>query len=290
MGRTKRIVASLLALSAPLLWSGAGAAQTPGSATPNLARLLEGVAVRVQEYYDRVGTILCLETVTQQDLKFNLTPMGKPRVTVYELAVARDPAGEGEREFRIERTLQLVNGKRPRRNQEPECTDPKTGTPEPLAFLLAGNQARYRFSLAPGARGGPEGTVAIDFSQTPPEWVDIRWKGTCFEASGGGEDGRIWVDPETFDVLQVEARLAKPFLVPVPGRLSGVAMPIRVERSEAVLRFAYVKFEQPDETVLLPESIETLTVFRGVASLRITHKFSSHRRFLSESIIRPASY
>jgi hypothetical protein len=42
--------------------------------------------------------------------------------------------------------------------------------------------------------------------------------------------------------------------------------------------------------VLLPESIESLTVFRGAPSLRTTQKLSNFRRFLSESSIRTTAF
>ena len=122
------------------------------------------------------------------------------------------------------------------------------------------------------ATGGPAGTRAVDFVQTPPDGVQITWKGNCFDAEGGGQEGRVWFDRQTFDVIRIDARLSKPFLVPVPSGLFGIQPTIRVERSEVLIRFSRVKFEKPDEIVLLPESIETLTVFRGVPSLRTVTK------------------
>jgi hypothetical protein len=181
-----------------------------------------------------------------------------------------------------------VNGKPAKKNEEPGCTDPKTGTPEPLEFLLAKNQRGFRFSYPLAARGGPPRAIAIDFVQTPPDRIDIKWKGDCFEAEGGGEEGRLWFDPETFDVLQIETRLPKPFPIPVPS-FFGAPMPaVRVEKSEITMRFTRVPFEKPDETVLLPESTEIVTVFRGVPSLRTVQTLSNFRRFLSESTVRPA--
>ena len=263
-------------------------AQAPQPAPSGLERALAGLADRVRHYYDRIGTIICQETVTQQELKFNLAPTGKPRITVYELSVTRDTRSKDDTEFRVERKLQSVNGKPAKKNEEPECTDPKTGTPEPLGFLLAGSQHRYRFSYPLAARGGPPRAIAVDFLQTPPDRVDITWKGSCFEAQGGGEEGRLWFDPETFDVLQIEVRLAKPFNVPVPSFFGSPGPPVRVEKSEVTMRFTTVKFEKPDETVLLPESTEIVTVFRGVPSLRTIQTLSNFRRFLAESTIRPA--
>lgn len=259
----------------------------PVAQSGDLTRILSNLAERTQQYYDRFISIICTETVQQQELKFNLTPTGKPRVTVYELSVSRDAASNDEGDFRVGRTLQSVNGRPARKNQRPGCTDPKTGTPEPLAFLLAANQAAYQFTLAAGAAGGPAGAHAVDFVESPPERVRVTWNGNCFDAEGGGHAGRLWFDPATFDVLQVDVRLSRPFLVPLPaGSSLGIMPAIRVERWEATLRFARVNFSHPDETALLPESIETLTVFRGASSLRTSQKLSNFRRFLSESSIR----
>ena len=283
-----RGLSGLAVLTWLLTRAGPSGAQSPQTPPQNLATALAGLAERAQQYYDRISSIICIETVTQQELKSNLTPVGKPRVTVYELSVTRDTRPKGDPEFHVERTLQMVNGKRARRNEEPGCTDPKTGTPEPLGFLLAKNQRNFKFSLSATAAGGPAGTVALDFVQAPPDRVDVKWKGNCFNAEGGGEDGRLWFEPGTFDVLQIAARLPKPFLIMVPS--FGLSNPpIRVERSNVTMRFGRVRFEQPDETVLLPESTETATVFRGAPSWRIVQKLSNFRRFLSVSTVRPAT-
>lgn len=285
-----RAVHGLALLVAALLCAGAGLAQTPAAAAAGVAAILGGFAERTQQYYDRFTSIICTETVQQQDLRFNLQPVGKPRVTVFELSVSRDPASNDGGDFRVERTLLSVNGKAAKKNQEPGCTDPKTGSPEPLEFLLAKNQARFRFALNEGAADGPEGARALDFVQWPPDRVQVKWTANCFQAEGGGQEGRVWFDPATFDVLQVDVKLSTPFLVPVPERSFGVQPSIRVERSDMTIRFARVRFEKPDETVLLPDSIETLTVFRGVASLRSVHKLTNYRRFLSESTIRAVEF
>ena len=251
----------------------------------DLALILGRLADRTQQYYDRFISIICTETVQTQDLKFNLAPDGRPRTTVYELSVSRNPGGTADPEFRVERTLQSVNGRPARKNQRVECTDPKTGTPEPLGFLLASNQRRYQFTVA-DAGAGPPGTRAIDFIETPPQRVRIKWEGNCFEADGGGQQGRIWFDPETHDVVQLEVRLSKPFAIPMPDRFFGLQPAIRVEKSEMTLRFSRVEFQQPEEALMLPESIETLHVLRGVPSLQIRQSLANYRRFLIRTEIR----
>jgi hypothetical protein len=286
VNQVHRFVQGCALLAALLVWSAVGLGQAASSGAGELSAILTGLSDRTQQYYDRFISIICTETVQQQDLKLNLSPTGRPRVTVYELSVSRDPRSNDDK-FRVERTLLSVNGRPAKKNQEPACTDPKTGTPEPLEFLLARNQQRYRFSLSRTSSGGPEGTRAIDFVQTPPDQVTVKWSRNCFDAEGGGQEGRVWFDPETFDVLRVDARLSKPFPVPVPPSVFGVQPTITVERSEVTLRLARVKFENPDEVVVLPESIDTLTVFRGVPSLRTSQKLGNFRRFLSETTIRP---
>jgi hypothetical protein len=255
--------------------------QQPGA----LLDVLAGLADRTQQYYDRFISIICTETVTTQDLRFNLKPVGGPRITVYELSVAKDAQAKGAAVFRVDRTLQSVNGRPARKNQRAECTDPKTGTPEPLGFLLAQNQSRYRFSIAE-AKDGPPRARAIDFIESPPERVRVKWEGSCFEAEGGGHQGRVWFDPGTYDVLQVDLRLSKPFLIPLPNAAFGIQPAIRVEKSEMTLRFSRVEFQQPDESVLLPYSIDTLHVLRGVPSLRIHQKLANYRRFLTKTELR----
>lgn len=252
----------------------------------DLALVLASLSQRTQQYYDRFISIICTETVHTQNLGHDLAPAGRRRTTVYELSVSKDVGGKRVNEFRVERTLQSVNGRPARRNQRSECTDPKTGTPEPLGFLLASNLTRYQFTLSDAA-GGPPGTRAIDFVEIPPERVRVKWEGNCFEAEGGGHMGRVWFDPETYDISQVVVRLSKPFLVPLPDGFFGIRPAIRVEKSEMTLRFSRVEFHQPDEGVMLPASIETLHILRGVPSMQIHQTLAGYRRFLTQSEIRP---
>ena len=52
------------------------------------------------------------------------------------------------------------------------------------------------------------------------------------------------------------------------------------------MRYKSVAFRDPDEVMLLPESIESLTVVRsGLQSTRRTEIFTDYRRFLTEGRI-----
>src|SRR4051812_1218094 len=94
-----------VALAAAALSAGAGWAQVPDAAVvPALSAVLSHLAERTQQYYDRFTSIICTETVRQQDLRHNLAPVGKPRVTVFELSVSRDLNSTDGNDFRLERT------------------------------------------------------------------------------------------------------------------------------------------------------------------------------------------
>ena len=56
-----------------------------------------------------------------------------------------------------------------------------------------------------------------------------------------------------------------------------------IERAESSIRYRQVEFQDPQEALMLPVSIETLTVIRGVATrrVRMTQRFSDYRRFLT---------
>ena len=100
-----------------------------------------------------------------------------------------------------------------------------------------------------------------------------------------GVKGRLWLDPVTFDILRLEEGLKRPFEVRVPdkyGRLQA-EHDFTVDRVDASIRYRSVTFHDPDETVLLPESIESQTVIRGGGHVgnRTTQRFSDCRRFLT---------
>ena len=100
----------------------------------------------------------------------------------------------------------------------------------------------------------------------------------------------MWFDRDSYDVRQVDVRLSKPFLIPLPEGSFGVQPAIRVEKSETSLRFSRVDFQQPDEALMLPASIHTVHVLRGVASMRIQQTLANYRRFLTKSEIRSGSF
>ena len=101
----------------------------------------------------------------------------------------------------------------------------------------------------------------------------------------GRSRGRIWVDAETYDVLRVDDRLVGTFSFDVPREhvRRGAARSMVIERADSSIRYRRVTFSDPEETLLLPASIDSVTVIRGGGTqrTRITQRFSDYRRFLT---------
>ena len=255
-----------------------------------VARLIQRVGERLHLYHDRVTRVACTETIVQQALTRDLTPRGTARQFIYELIITRDAARPGTRapEVTAERQVMLVDGRPPAIPGPPACTDPQPTFSDPLMFLLPEKRDGYRFTAAPASAAAP-GLVVVDFEQIQADPTRVTWQGECFTADGGRAAGRIWIDPTTYDVRQLETRLAEPFPVKLPEGLSQPGIPpLMVEQSQSIVRFASVAFREPDETFLLPQSIVTVTVIpdASVPRLRTAQTFTSFRRFMTGGRVR----
>jgi hypothetical protein len=262
----------------------------------DLDRLLERVSARVEHYFERAQSLVSTESVLITSFGSNLVQEGFPRRLVYELRVAWDPATASSSlpEATLHRDLVSVNGRPPKPNEEPKCTDPKNDlqpvSPESLSMLLAANRKDYLFAAAGTSRLGGRTAVMIDFKSTvvgPPE---VKWKEDCVSLSLPGRTrGRIWIDSETADVLRIDERLSGMFDFRVPPSRSRLHAPLwmSLDRFETSTRYKPVVFHDPEETLVLPASIERTSVFRGpaVRQERTAETFSDYRRFLADSHI-----
>jgi hypothetical protein len=164
--------------------------------------------------------------------------------------------------------------------------DPKPVSPEPLAMLLPERLAESAFSYAGRGRTDGRPVVMLDYHGAvalPPE---ITWTDECVTVSLPGRSrGRIWVDAETDDVLRVDDHLVGQFHFDVPREhvRRGASSSMVIERADSSIRYRPIQFRDPEETLLLPVSVETLTVIRGggMQRVRITQRLSDHRRFLT---------
>ncbi len=265
-------------------------------APPDVDTLLARVSARVEQYYRRAQQIVCTEKATVQPIGRDYGSTGFARITESELRVESETAADGENptDAKVVRQIMKVNGRPPRdkdKKNRAGCTDPNPLSTEPLAFLLPNNRKGYTFTSAGFGKGKDRGALMIDF-------VTARSKdeGKLTENTNGVEDcfsisipsairGRVWVDATTYDVLRMEQRLAGPGDVRVgfaEQRKHNLPAFVTVERYDTTTRYKPVAFADPDEALLLPESIETMVVWRnGMESTRRRQEYSDYRRFLT---------
>jgi hypothetical protein len=246
------------------------------------------VSRRMEQWYARAATVMSTENVWIQPLRADLTPLDFPRRLAFELRVEWDPERSGSGGAPLANVLRepiRVNGKLPPGGDQ-GCMDPKPVSPEPLAMLLPGRLRESEFSPAGTSRIEGRPALMIDYRGVASLPEEITWTGECVSLNLPGRSrGRIWVDAETYDVLRVDDRLVGTFSFDVPREhiRRGAARAMVIERADSSIRYRRVAFTDPEETLLLPASIESVTVIRGGSTrrTRITQRFSDYRRFLT---------
>jgi hypothetical protein len=192
------------------------------------------------------------------------------------------------------REIRRINGREPRERDKKDrsgCTDPNPLSPEPLAFLLPTHRGEYRFTSIHEDKEKDAVALVVDFVSTVrksrPELIeDERGHDDCFDWTGPvATRGRVWVDASTREVLRVDRRIDGPIDVRVPWKIQrryNLPAWVVLERDDLSMRYKPVAFTDPEEVILLPESIESLTVIRsGLQSVRRTETYSNYRRFLT---------
>jgi hypothetical protein len=260
-----------------------------------LTATLNRVADRLLNYYQRAQSIISIETVRMQRLNAAYTPEGFARQLVYELRVEWSKPDEpgADPEPNVARRLLTVNGREPRPSDEPACEDPRASEPEPLFMLLPKHRREFGFSLGRPQRIADRPAVTLDYLSLPNIAAKQTWTKDCVSIPLEGRTrGRIWIDAETDTVLRLEEHLVGMVDVRVPREYehaNGQTW-MSLERSDFTVEYKPVRFSDPDETLVLPASIQSLRVFRGssVSRMRITQTYSGYKRFLTNSrMIRP---
>jgi hypothetical protein len=255
----------------------------------DVADTLRNIGQRIQSWYARAQTVVSTETVLIQPLRADMTPDMFPRRLAFELRVEWDPEQIGPLGVpgaTVLREMLSINGRAPERDRDPGCMDPKSVSPEPLAMLMPERLSESEFSPAGVTRVNGRAAMMIDYRGVATREPEIIWTNDCVSVSLPGRSrGRIWVDATTYDVLRIDDRLVSRFEFDVPRDhvRRGVASSMVIERAESSIRYARIDFEDPLESMMLPVSIETLTVIRGSATqrTRISQRLSNHRRFLT---------
>lgn len=277
------IVAALAAVAA---------AGTSAQSTHDVSIVLAHVGERLEQYYKRVQNIICTEKTTTQPVSSDMTPTGFARIIESELRVELDAAaddGEMAAEPKIVRSVRKINGRAPRPKDKEACHDPNPLSIEPLAFLLPANRESYAFSWGGFGKGREQHLMIIEYrpldTGKPSVKEHERDREGCLSFSmPGGTKGRIWIDAETHDVVRFEERLVSPvdFRIPVAlQRRHNFPDMAQLARYDRYVKYKAVVFDDPRETLLLPESIDELAIWRGGGSNRINQRFTDYKRFLT---------
>ena len=257
--------------------------------------MLALVGDRIAEFYKRAQKVICIETSRVQPIDLTFSSRGFARIVESELRVEAD-GGEVAGEATVMRQVRKVNGRVPRekdKNNRDGCTDPNPLSTEPLAFLLPAHRTEYEFKAAGFAKERNRPAFRIDFAsvnrKSNAELIEDKLgHDDCFDWSGNiAARGRVWVDATTYDVLRVERGVGGPVDVRVPLRIQrrhNLDTRVVIMREDTTIRYRTVAFSDPDEVLLLPESIDTLSVVSGgLQSTRRSQTYSDYKRFVGDS-------
>ena len=268
------------------------AAQRQGAI--DVAGILARVGEQVEQYFARAESVVCTETVRLAPLRYDLTfdTNTHQRQLVYEARVGWDAPIDADAppDFKVLRETISVDGRKPREKDENSCLDPTPISPEPLTMLLPGRQQKYQFTFGGLGKMDDRPAVMLDYRSRETGKVAVtQLEGRpkhCFSVDTPGHSrGRIWIDQATGEVLRLDERLTGmvDFDVPPENPRRGVSTAMTLERADSSTRYKRVRFSDPDETLLLPASVESVTVIRnsGVPRLRTTQMFTNYRRFVT---------
>jgi hypothetical protein len=160
-------------------------------------------------------------------------------------------------------------------------------------MLLAQKRDVYEFTAAGPVRFENRAALAIDFRTVSKEPPEVTWTEECVRVSVPGRTrGRIWIDAETFDVLRLDEHLTRMFDFPTSEKIArenGVFR-MALERYDSSIRYREVTFDDPPETLTLPQRVETTALWSGLGTRRylITQEYSDYRRFVTGGRVVPA--
>jgi hypothetical protein len=290
------ILLALLVLAAPTTTS---AQKRPPF---DLPALLSHAAEYVTAYYARAQSIICEETVRLQSLGWDLMPDSSPsRLLRYDLRVSwQSTTDGGVPEAQVLRTLLSINNRQPRpdagnqRKREQDdndaCMDPKAISPEPLSMFLPENQHEYEFTASGRGKVNGRSALIVDARERDRGPITSTRRDECLSWELPGRiRSRIWIDEESSEVLRIDEHLAGVYDLDIPADPkrhlpsgSGV-----LERFDSSIVYRRVTFADPDESVMLPTSKETVVVFRNVGKdrVRTSQTYRNYRRFITDGRI-----
>jgi hypothetical protein len=164
--------------------------------------------------------------------------------------------------------------------------DPRSVSPEPLAFLLPDRRHKFAFMAAGVGRVDGREALMVDYRPLDAGKPIVEWTDECVSVDVPGRwRGRVWADPKSAAVMRLDERLIGMVDLPVPRshQRFNSSLFITLERADMSIRYRPVTFRDPDETLMLPAEITSSAMWRngGSPGSRITQSFSNYRRFVT---------
>jgi hypothetical protein len=260
--------------------------QSQSESSVPLEDILQRAGDRVQQYTASILNVVCTESTRRQELEPDLkTEKNKPIELAYDFFIVLG-SSFGIRE---QRELKLINGKPPAKNERAPVPDTTAYT---TAVVILLPEIRKNYTFTDAGIGDLDGrrVLIVDYVPAIRRPPSVSWEGARFRVNLQSK-GRIWIDPESYDVLRLDSHLTEPYEFRSPKVakkgpfvLFGPTHTFKMETSDVSIRFGSASFKDPEQTLMLPVSAESFQVFEGtrVPRIRITHSFTNYRRFTSE--------
>jgi hypothetical protein len=272
--------------------------RAPAAAAPDVTATLERATARVKDFFERAQSLVCTERVHVQPLSYGLSGDGFGRTVESELRVSWDGDAGGASAARAMRQVMKVNGHKPRRNDRNNCTTPERHDTEPqvLSMLLPGERDDYTWALAGAASIDGRPALLLDFREKEALSLEVSVQDDdedCLTYTvRGGSRGRLWLDAESHDVMRLDQHLVGQANAPMPRilqRRPGASPTMTVERFDTSYRFKRMRFENPEETLVLPVSSTSLRITQGGGAprMRVTTEYRDYHRFLTGGRLVP---
>ncbi len=256
-------------------------------AQSNDAELIARVGAYIEQYYTRAQTILVTETVVVEPVTSRLRVDGPARRIVNGMRIEWD-GRVGSEPLEV-RQLLTAAGRRFGPSGQPDCLDQRSVTFGPLALLLPANRGTYRFSVGRFELVNGVRAQRIEYETRRPEPPRVRWNGRCgWVDSFGRTRGSVWVEPASGEVVRFDEHLSGRVKLPGPPG-DAFAPEFVAERADTTIDYTTIAFADPDETLLLPSHVESVTFIQnsGAPRVRVTRTFTEYRRFLATGRVLP---
>jgi hypothetical protein len=259
---------------------------TPTPRDERLERILEKVGEGVARYQAGLFSIAFGEMLRREELREDMTAK-KSKEYVFDTIVLRESLSADEEDYYPlpVRRLKSIDGKPSKKRLGPEVSYFVSS----LGFLLPKHRSLFQFTFDGEVTEAGRKLYRIRMLSPGEGEPRVEWKRRVV-----GFNFRvvaplvymIWVDTETFDVLRLESHLAAPFEFDSPRAFGpfGHSRHFKYAVHDYFVSFRRQQFKDPEQTLLVPDSAEWVTVIEGASKprTRATLRFNNYQRFRSD--------